>query len=248
MTGTLLGFFAAGIFSATALAADSKLSDEWKIDLDLYLWGAGIDATTVAGDELNMSFGDIVENLDFAFMGTFGGHKGRWFALADFVYLNVGKQENTTGQPINASVGVDLKGLVINLIGGYTAVQTDKLNFDVVFGARHLDLSTDLVFAIGNQNMSFSGSGSLWDGIIGVRGDVDVSEKWYFSYYLDAGTGDTDFTWQALTGFGYELPRLDVVFGYRYLDWDFAANDPGGRVFDNLKFAGPHVGVKFVFR
>lgn len=251
VTRTLLGFFAAGIFSAATLAAEPKPPDEWKIDLSLYLWGAGIEATTVAGNEIDMSFGDIVENLDFAFMGYFGGHKGRWSALADFIYLNVGMQENTTanlvGQPVNASVAVDLRGVVINFIGGYTAVQTDKLNFDVVFGARYLDLNTDLDFAIGNQSTSFSGSGELWDGIVGVKGNVDVSEKWYFRYYLDAGTGDTIFTWQALAGLGYSLPRLDIVFGYRYLDWKFEADDPGGKVFDDLNFKGPYSGVKFVF-
>ena len=95
-------------------------------------------------------------------MGSFGGRKGRWSAIADFIYLNVGKQENSTanlvGQPVNASVAVDLKGTVINFIGGYTVVQTDKLGFDVVFGARYLDLDTALGFAVGNQTMSFSGS------------------------------------------------------------------------------------------
>jgi hypothetical protein len=251
IAGFFLGLAAVGIGSETVRAAEPKPSDEWKIDLKLYLWGAGIDATTVGGNELSVSIGDIAENLDFAFMGSFGGHKGRWSALADFIYMNVGMQKNTTGnllgQPANASVAVDLRGRVINFIGGYTAVQTDKLNFDVVFGARYLGLNTDLGFAIGNQSMSFSGSGDLWDGIIGVKGNVDVSEKWYFSYYLDAGGGDTDFTWQAQAGFGYELPRLDIVFGYRYLDWNFAASDPGGRVFDDLTFAGPHAGVKFVF-
>jgi hypothetical protein len=251
IAGIFLGLVAVGIGSATALADESGPSDPWKIDLSLYLWGAGIEATTVGGNELNMSFGDIAENLEFAFMGSFGGHKGRWSALADFIYLNVGMQKNTTGnllgQPVNASVAVDLKGRVINFIGGYTAVQTDKLNFDVVFGARYLDLNTDLDFAIGDRGTSFSGSGDLWDAIVGVKGNVDVSEKWYFRYYLDAGTGDTIFTWQVLAGLGYSLPRLDIVFGYRYLDWKFEANDPGGKVFDDLNFKGPYSGVKFVF-
>lgn len=239
------------IFSGTAIAAESEPSDEWQIDLTLYLWGAAISGTTVSGNDVEVQIADIIDNVDFAFMGSFGGHKGRWSALADVIYLDLSQQKNGTvnlmGQPVNTSAVVDLTGLVINFIGGYTVVQTEKLNFDVIFGARYLGLDTDLDFTIGNQPIPFSGSGSNWDGIIGARGHVDLAEKWYFSYTLDGGTGDSDFTWQARTGFGYQLPRLDIGFGYRYLRWEFAANDPGANVFRDLDFKGPYAGVKFIF-
>ena len=68
-----------------------------------------------------------------------------------------------------------------------------------------------------------------------------------FLHYLDVGTGDTDLTWQALASLGYQFEHLDLVFGYRYLDWDFDENDPGGKTFADLDFNGPYAGVKFTF-
>ena len=102
-------------------------------------------------------------------------------------------------------------------------------------------------FDIGNIKEPVSGSGGLWDGIVGVRGNAELSKKWYFSYYLDVGTGDTKLSWEALAGLGYRAKKLDAVFGYRYLDWDFDRSDPGGELLDDLNVHGPFAGVKFRF-
>ena len=80
-----------------------------------------------------------------------------------------------------------------------------------------------------------------------MRGKADLSDKWYLRYHLDAGTGDTDFTWQALAGFGYQFNKMDAVFGYRHLEWDFDDGDTFGATFDDLNFSGPYAGVKYLF-
>jgi opacity protein-like surface antigen len=251
MTRRLLCVIAVAMCSTTAQAADAEPSDEWDILFDVYVWGASIGATTTAGDNIDIPIGDLLKDLDFMFMGSLGGRGGRWSVLADLIYLDLSQTENSTanliGQPINTSVDVGLTGTIINLVGGYTAVRTGEFTFDVVFGARYLDLDADLAFAIGNQKIPVSGSGNVLDAIIGVRGDADISAKWFFSYYLDVGTGDTDFTWQTELGFGYKLPKLDIDFGYRYLEWDFADNEPGADIFSDLDFHGPYAGVGFVF-
>jgi opacity protein-like surface antigen len=251
MTRRILCVIAVAMCSTTAQAADAAPSDEWNILFDVYVWGASIGATTTAGDNIDVPIGDLLKHLDMMFMGSLGGRGGRWSVLADLIYLDLSATENSTanliGRPINTSVDVGLTGTIINLVGGYTAVRTDEFTFDVVFGARYLSLDADLTFAVGPVNVPVSGSSNVWDGIIGVRGNADIAEKWFFSYYLDAGTGGTDFTWQTALGFGYKLPKLDVNFGYRYLEWDFADNDPGGDLFSDLEFHGPYAGVKFIF-
>ena len=88
---------------------------------------------------------------------------------------------------------------------------------------------------------SISDSGGVWDGIVGATGKVKLNEKWYLSYYVDVGTGDTRLTRQAFGGVGYRFKRVDAILGYRYLDWDFDGND----VFDDLNLSGPLVGIKF---
>jgi hypothetical protein len=51
-----------------------------------------------------------------------------------------------------------------------------------------------------------------------LRGTTELNDKWYLSYYVDAG--DSDITWQAALAANYRMKKADLVFGYRYLDFD----------------------------
>lgn len=231
-----------------AAAADDDPSE---VGLEVYLWGASVGGTTAAGDAINVSFGDLVKNLDLGFMSTLGARKGRWVALGDVIYLDVGHDFRTTanivGNPIDAQLDLKLKGWVLNFGGGYRAVKTETFFLDVLVGARYLDLDTKLDFSIGDLVVPLSEAGHVWDGIVGVRGKAALAEKWYLSYYLDVGTGGADVTWQALGAVNYRFKKLDVRVGYRYLKWNFDEDDPGGNVFEDLNFHGPYAGVVFSF-
>ena len=89
----------------------------------------------------------------------------------------------------------------------------------------------------------FTDSGDVWDAIVGVRGHVPLTDKWYLPYYFDIGTGDTQLTWQAFGGVGYRFKHFDLVGGYRYMDWNFKDAD----VFGDMNLSGPFVGAKFMF-
>ena len=66
---------------------------------------------------------------------------------------------------------------------------------------------------------------------------------WYFSFYGDIGTGESDLTWQAMAQIAYRFKWFDVSLGYRHLDWDFEDN----AALDDLSVSGPYVGIKFTF-
>jgi hypothetical protein len=136
---------------------------------------------------------------------------------------------------------------VISLAGGYNVVDAEKIKLDLIGGARYLYLKPGLDLAVNNQSRSFSDSGDVLDGIVGIKGRTPLSEKWFLSYYLDVGTGDTDLTWQAAGGLGYHFQSLDAFAGYRYLEWNFDSNDTGGKLFNDLNFSGPYLGVRFRF-
>jgi hypothetical protein len=248
------------IFTATALliigagpaaAADGKSPDQWEFGVEVYLWGASIGGTTSTNSGLEVSFGDLLKDLEMGFMGAVGAKKGKWLLLGDVVYLDVEQKEsktyNVANMPVPVSSKVELKGGVITLAGGYAVMQTEAHTLNLLVGARYLDLDTDLSFNVGGIPEERSGSGDAWDAIIGVKGQADFAEKWYLSYYLDVGTGDTDFTWQGSAAVGYQFKPVDVVVGYRYLAWDFDDGDPLAKALSDLEFHGPFAGVKWVF-
>jgi len=225
-------------FVLFAVAPGSVIAQEadWEFGVEIYLWGASVGGETGSGSDLNVDFEDLVEDLNLGFMGVFGAQKGKWSFLADVIYLDV--EGDTTVGP-GVKLDLELTGWVVTPAVGYNLVETERGRLDILGGARYLYLDTDL--RLGSD--SFPDSGSFWDGIVGVRGAVNLTEKWYLPYYLDIGTGESDLTWQALGGVGYKFNKFDVVVAYRYLYWDFKDGDQ----LDDLNFHGPYVGFKFVF-
>jgi hypothetical protein len=112
---------------------------------------------------------------------------------------------------------------------------------------RYFSMDTDLAIQVDGPlppelpTEQYSQKGELWDGIVGIKGHY--GRKWYVLYYLDLGTGSSEFTWQAMTGFGYRWHWGSVFLVYRYMSFD--EGDSG--FLRDLSFGGPAVGVSFRF-
>jgi len=246
------------LLGTQALAQTNQVSaDKWEHSLSIYLWGADIGGTTAGGTGVNVDFSDLVDNLKMGFMGAYGARKGKWSIMTDALYLNVSASKTLDPLPpiggdiinVTTDARLDLKGLVIHLVGGYNLVQNEKSRLDFIFGARYLDLSTDLDlnFDLGlggpPLNVPISASGDALDAIIGLKGKLNLSERWFIPYYVDIGAGDSDLTWQATAGITYRAgQKTDVALVYRHLEWDLDAT-----LTDDLNFSGPLLGVVFGF-
>lgn len=234
--------------TSIAVAGTDSGQDRWEFAGEVYLWGAGMGGTTAAGDDIDISFSDLIDNLDFAYMGSLAASKDKWTLFADLIYLDVEDDTRTTaniiGNPLQLDINLELKGFISTLGGAYRVLKTDTTSLNLLAGARYLKLEADLDITIGpGLSQKYTDSGHVWDAIAGIRGKTELSNKWYLTYYLDAGAGDSDLTWQALGGLNYRFEKMDAFFGYRYLDWEFDDDD----TFDNLNISGPYAGVKFRF-
>jgi hypothetical protein len=87
-------------------------------------------------------------------------------------------------------------------------------------------------------------SDSNWDGIIGMKGNYKLNEKWFMPFHFDVGSGDSDMTWQAFAGVGYKYENWDLIAGYRVLEWEFDNAFVG---FTDFDLSGPIIGAKFRF-
>ena len=146
--------------------------------------------------------------------------------------------------PGESIINIEMKNWILTPMVTYRVVEEEQLSLNILAGARYLYLKTSLETDL---PASVSKSGSVWDGIVGVRGTYDLNEKWYMPFHLDVGAGDTDLTWQAFAGVGYKYESFDLIAGYRYLDWNFDDSDTGGRIFNDLTVNGPVISFKFAF-
>jgi hypothetical protein len=154
--------------------------------------------------------------------------------------------DETSGTVGGANTGIEanLQSWVVTPYAGYTLVDTGQASLSLLGGARYLSMDTDIDLNITrNRTRRISGEGDIWDGIIGMKGNFALSEKWFIPCHLDIGTGESDLTWQAFAGVGYRFSAVDLIAGYRYLAWEFDDDS----LIDNLDISGVLAGLKFAF-
>jgi hypothetical protein len=238
---------AGALMLAAAMPAAGADSHEWEFGGEVYLWGAGFGMRTTTGDDIDVSFTDIAKKLKMAVMASLVASKDQWALFGDFIYLDLQGDDRSTasivGFPQNTTVDAELQGVIATFGGAYRVFESDTTQLHFLAGARLLSLSVDLNYNVEGVKLKRSDSGSGWDGIVGMRGSTDLNDRWYLTYYLDVGTGDSELTWQALAGINYRFEKVDAVLGYRYLDWTFDNND----LLDDLNVSGPYAGIKFRF-
>ena len=251
---TLLGLAVSLCIAQTVLAAESS-ADKWAFSGAIYGWMPSINGQTTTGKDVDVSFSDIVDNLDFTFMGGLSARKDKLSLLVDVIYMNLEDTSNSTlsqNDLLKLSLtNVQLKSWIVTPMVAYNVVESDRLKLDLLAGARYLYLKAESDFEeqgpLITRNFSASGSTDFWDGIVGLAGNIKLNEKWYLPYQGDIGSGDTDLIWQVFGGVGYKFDNFDLVAGYRHLEWDFDSSDKGGKLLNDLYISGPMVGLRYNF-
>lgn len=242
-------------------------SDAWQFGVSIYGWFpdiAGQTAFTQPGgsNEFEIDIEDILDNLEFTLMGIFDMRKGRWGLLTDMIYMDVGASATGTreatigGTPIPtdaaADVNLDIESLIWTLTGYYRALDQTGMTLDLVAGTRYLDVEQSVdwnvtgdVGSIPIPDRAGAANASLtnWDLIFGVRGRFafGAQQAWFVPYYLDLGAGDSDFTWQGISGLGYAFHWGAITAVWRYLYYDLSSDKP----IKDMDFSGPAIGCTF---
>jgi opacity protein-like surface antigen len=220
----------------------------WNVAAEIYGWMPSLNPELASGQDLEIDFSDILDTLQFTFMGAIKAEKGRWGLFADLVYLNIADSKSGSIRvgpfDIADSVSVKMKSWIVSLGATYNFAQTQNSTFDVLGGARYLSVETVVNASIGPLSKGIDETDTVWDGFVGLSGRTDLNDKWSISYYADLGAGGSDLTWQALAAINYKLSdRIGLNAGYRHLDWQF--NDFGP--LDRLYVTGPFVGLRMQF-
>ena len=245
----------------------AKETDAWQFGVSIYGWFPDISGETSftqpgGGSEFKIDIDDILDNLKFTLMGTFDVRKGRWGLLNDVIYMEVGDSETGTRNatigrralPVNATADIDfdMESWIWTIAGYYQALNKSGFALDVLAGARYLDVEQKVNWDITGDVASIpaidrSGDAkadlSNWDAVIGARGRYafGANKTWFVPYYLDLGTGDSDFTWQGVAGLGYAFRWLEVAAVWRYLYYDL----PSDKAIRDVNFSGPAIGATF---
>lgn len=256
--GSLIATFVLAGMASVRAASDNSYDGNWHFSLTPYLWLPSTSGDLNFGIPNGTAGTELLDSLNFAFMGAVDARKGRWSGFSDFVYLDVSgskaRVKTISGPggaletPVNLDTKVGISGFVWTSAIGYSIYHSNTMTADVFAGFRALSISPSLDwdFAAGTLLLPRSGHLSqdqdLWDGIIGMRGRLSFPDSnWYIPYYGDIGTGESNFTGQVMTGAGYSFSWADMSLVYRYLYYESGQ----GKLIQSASFHGFALGLTF---
>lgn len=270
IAATLLGVslsLMSGRAGADPVATEAtRRSGDWQFAAFIYGYYADIAAKTTlpngSGVDVTVDASDLFSHLKFGVLGSFEARKDAWGVFSDVIYMDVGQFKSrfhdltigNIGLPadVSASVNFDLKSLMWTAAGTYRAVAGEDAVLDVFGGARLLDTKVTLDWTL-NGNVGpipapgRAGQGvsrhTFVDGIVGMKGRVafGTDRKWFVPYYGDVGTGQSDLTWQLMSGVGYAFKWGELIGAWRYVDYKFKSDSS----IASESFNGPLLGVAF---
>jgi hypothetical protein len=251
----------AALLPASTGSAQQPPPDRWSFRFTPYLWLPSVDGTLnyslPSGDGIDLPLGpeDYTGNIEFGFAAGFEARRGNWSILIDGIYVDLSGRATVATLPVvpggpgvHFDADVDFTQFLGGGAIGYTVARSDTANLDVFGGVRynHLDTAADLDITgplPGTlPTLHFERDIDIWDGIAGVRGRVGLGGNWALPYYVDVGTGDSNFTWQAMTGVGYGWSWGELLLVYRHLSYDL-----DNKIVEDLELSGPALAISFRF-
>jgi hypothetical protein len=89
---------------------------------------------------------------------------------------------------------------------GYSVLQDDRGNLDLVAGARVWHANTDISFSGGILDGVSRSDGATWvDALGGVRAKYSITDKVYFTGWGLVGGGGANVDWDVAGGIGYSF-------------------------------------------
>ena len=238
--------------NAPGVSAEEQSSSGWKFNVSPYLWAAGISGTvgTLPGlpaADIDASFSDIWDDLQFAGMIAGGARKDRFSIAGDLQYVHTEGNDNSLA-PIFGSEKLTSKTVIFSALGEYLILERDRSNLVVSGGLRVWSVDTELELSTGAlPGRTIKGDDTWVDPLIGVRGSVDLGQSYVFftgwSYVGGFGVG-SEIMADLFGGFGYRFTEtISATMGYRWMKVD---RDDGGFVYDVVQ-QGVMVGASFRF-
>lgn len=225
--------------------------DQWDVRLGFPLWFTGMDATLGVRNrsaEIDESFTDVFDVLDFMIPLNLEARKSRWLLFADGAYMKF----STNGEPrelltgLLANVDVTSRQIGGNFGLGYAVVKTDPCVLELYVGGRYIYVDNDLSIELPLTDRQFSESKFWIDPIIGLRTQFALAD--WCALYIKGDVGGfaiaSDLTWKVEGGFEFDVSEhFYLRLAYRHLSTDF---EDDGFTFD-VNMGGPLLELGFRF-
>jgi hypothetical protein len=246
------GIAAAPAALAFTLMVSPSVAQEWEFSVTPYFWGSGLEGDIGAFPnlptvEVDLSFGDILEDLEGAIMIKGEAQRGRFGLIMDLAYVKTDSSSDNVSIRDPRFTGATLENEMVTatFAGAWRLVEEEQYSIDLVGGVRYAKVSPDLTLFVRDAAVRRANPDESWfDPVIGARTKVQLSPRWSVAAYGDVGGFgvSSDLTWQALATASYAFnEQWAVSAGWRHYAVDY---EEDGFVYD-IAQNGPILGVTF---
>jgi len=219
------------------------VTDEWQFFIAPYLWFVGLNGDlAVNGMEssVDADFGDIWDQLDFAFQIRAEAMKNNYFFFVDNTYMKLSINQDIEPDfplPVGGNIDIGIEMNTLEFGGGYRLV-SGKSNvpvyFDLYGGGRWWIVDIDQKIKFNNLPDQNSDQNEKWlDLIVGARIIAQFTENLLFTARTDVGGFDfgfsSKFTWNIIANIGYDTGwhGFTPYVGWRtmYVDYQDGSGD-----------------------
>lgn len=238
--------FATGL--SLALPAQAQ---DWTFSVTPYAWMAGLDGKTRVAPsapeaDVDLSFGDILDQLDYAGFLFFNARNGPWVIRLDTSSVKTSDEEKIGGPDVN-TLELRTTTTTLALSAGRVVVFGPNGELAVHAGARAWWLDNKLVVGkTGGGKDKYSSDADWIDPIIGISGAHRFNRSWSAFGMLEVGGfgigADSEWGFMATANYAFS-ESISVNIGYRHLAVDYRED---GIVYDTAQ-SGPVLGLTFRF-
>jgi hypothetical protein len=247
-------------------------SKEWHFSITPYGWFMGLNGKVGVGGQtidLDVSFSDIVQNLDFAAELHMEAWRDRFGFFVDGTYSKISLKKDAQLR-FDRSIKVkNVTEFFLGEFGGFYRVGTWPVGsvtgsngskakkfftLDILGGGRYwwMKNKIDITGPAGILDPDFSASKNWFDFIVGGRARFDIN-KFFVALRTDIGgfglEFSSDISWNIAGYLGYELPwyHITPIIGYRALYDKYSDGSGNNRFLWDAWMLGPQLGVAFQF-
>ncbi|MBK8536499.1 MAG: hypothetical protein IPL59_16065 [Candidatus Competibacteraceae bacterium] len=148
-------------------------SSDWSFALSPYAWTLGLTSSveTAWGTvEVDKSIGDVLSDLDVAFMGAFEARNGRWSLIADLFYADLSQSRSTPLGILFSRAEIETEAKILSGYAGYRVFEGGPVAVDLMAGFRVNSVDLDVSLAPGLLAGQNFGASETWvDPLVGGR-------------------------------------------------------------------------------
>lgn len=235
----LLGsFFCSGV--------QAKDTDKMHWSITPYLWATNTKVDLSVRDidlgSPQISFSDLLDVIDSAFMLQVEGGKGRWSVFGDLTVLET---SDANQRPVFL-VNSNSEQVILDAAVAYWPEGIGE-ELSVYGGVRYTDFDDRYRFSSdGMQVSQIRSAEAYYDALVGMRYRYDLAPRWQLLTRGDVSFGDSEGQYLLRANFAYLVGKRrqnQILFGYQYKKSDFKDDD----LTKDFTYNGVMAGFSFQF-